>query len=160
MKPNPVRMHLANNPLPASYRWRCCWPQCKARLEEPQPPLCEEHLFLAWRFANEELRAVRESVLAVPEPRHDPLPPIRTKKDGFVYFIRFNDRIKIGYSTNVKRRLESLPHHEVLAVIPGTTEEERRCHAAFAHLRDIGEWFRIGQDLLDFINDVKAKNAA
>ena len=154
MKSPQGRPYLASSPHTPTH-WRCCWPKCKTPLDEPQPPLCETHLFLAWRFANEELRAVRDSVQAVPEPRHDPLPPTRAKKDGSVYFIRFNDRIKIGYSTNVDRRLAGLPHHEVLAVIPGTMEEERHCHAAFAHLRDVGEWFRIEQDLLDFIEGVK-----
>ena len=38
--------------------------------------------------------------------------------------------------------------------------EKRRCHAAFAHLRDKGEWFRMEPDLVEFIDDLRRQAAA
>lgn len=69
---------------------------------------------------------------------------------GEVYFVRFRDRIKIGWTTELARRLKAIPHDEVLAVVPGSMGDERRCHAAFAHLREQGEWFRAESDLIAF----------
>ena len=37
----------------------------------------------------------------------------------YVYFIRYRDRMKIGTTTNVRKRLAGLPMDELLAVIPG-----------------------------------------
>jgi len=71
---------------------------------------------------------------------------------GVVYFIQFGDRIKIGFTSDLKRRMQVLPHDKVLAVIAGTMQDERRCHEKFAHLRLTGEWFSAGPELLTFIN--------
>lgn len=68
-----------------------------------------------------------------------------------MYFIRFRDRIKIGHSIDVRDRLRAIPVDQVLAVMPGTRLDERRCHAAFADLRVQGEWFRAEPRLLEFI---------
>lgn len=88
---------------------------------------------------------------ALPQPDHT-LPPMdKYTERGFVYFVRFGDRVKIGFSMNVERRLKAIPHDEILAVMPGTFRDESRCHAAFAHLRIIGEWFEMGDDLMGFI---------
>ncbi len=38
-----------------------------------------------------------------------------------------------------------------LATIPGTYKDERNLHGLFSHLHIRGEWFRRGDDLLDYI---------
>ena len=70
---------------------------------------------------------------------------------GVVYFIRLGSRIKIGYTTDVIRRMSALPHEEFLGMVPGTMRDEARCHAAFNHIRMAGEWFEDTPDLRAFI---------
>jgi len=68
-----------------------------------------------------------------------------------VYYVRFGDRVKIGTTANLKGRLHSLPHDEVLATEPGSYPIERARHAAFADLRVTGEWFRYEEPLVSHI---------
>lgn len=75
-------------------------------------------------------------------------------RQGFVYFLRFHERVKIGFTTDIRGRFKAIPHDEVLGWVPGTRLDERRCHEAFAHLRETGEWFRAEPDLLGFIAGV------
>lgn len=77
-----------------------------------------------------------------------------TTGDPVVYYLRFGDRIKIGTTTDLRSRLASLPHDEVLAVERGDRSIESQRHAQFAHLRITrrGEWFRADPDLLAHID--------
>jgi hypothetical protein len=68
------------------------------------------------------------------------------------------DVIKIGTTTNLKRRLVFLLPDEILAIEPGDRELERKRHKQFIHLRVRGERFRPGQDLLDHIAAVVEAN--
>jgi hypothetical protein len=115
-------------------------------------PLCVEHVRLTFAFylvrAQDELSANEPQPDSI-EPRERIRVPI-LDKDGFVYFVRFGERVKIGWSSNTDARLRNIPHDEVLAIIPGTMRHERQCHAAFAHLRITGEWFEAAPDLLAF----------
>lgn len=75
---------------------------------------------------------------------------------GYVYFVRAGDAIKIGFSTNSKTRLASLQTSnseqlELLAMMRGTQSDERDLHQQFCHLNLRGEWFRVDEELLDFI---------
>jgi hypothetical protein len=92
-------------------------------------------------------------------PRRQRVWQEKTTEDGpsWVYMIRLGDRVKIGFTTNLRQRMYDLPHEEILAVVPGTVVDERRCHAAFAHLRVAGEWFRAEPELLTFAQDVDAR---
>lgn len=67
-----------------------------------------------------------------------------------VYFIHFGNRIKIGTSKNVAYRLRALPRDELLAVVAGGVDEERRYHAMFARHRINGDWFRAAPDLISY----------
>lgn len=77
-------------------------------------------------------------------------------KAGTVYYLRFADRVKIGFSTNLKSRLQAIPHDEVLATEPGTMRQERERHAQFADLRVTGEWFRYEEPLVSHIASLAA----
>ena len=69
-----------------------------------------------------------------------------------VYYIRFGDRIKIGTSSNVRQRLQNLPHDEVLAFERGGIQVEAARHAQFAaHRIGRSEWFEINDPLLGHI---------
>lgn len=65
---------------------------------------------------------------------------------GFVYFMRCGDWVKIGFSLEPMGRVAHLhtnQPHEISAVVivRGTREDERRAHAAVKSERLRGEWF-------------------
>lgn len=100
-------------------------------------------------------RAIRDQIEdqvhpEAPEPR-----PAQAKAAPVVYFLRFSDRVKIGFSTNLAGRLRAIPHDEVLATIPGGAREERALHERFADLRVTGEWFLYEDPLRSFIEELR-----
>lgn len=69
-----------------------------------------------------------------------------------VYYLRWRDRIKIGTSSQPRRRLAAILHEELLAFEPGDRVVEHARHAQFAHLREGGEWFRADAELVGHAN--------
>lgn len=88
----------------------------------------------------EQIRAAR---------RHPPI----------VYYMRLGDLVKIGYTTNLTARLESINPQEVMTTEPGGPDRERRRHEQFAALRVHGEWFRLAPPLTDHIEAVRREAA-
>ncbi len=67
--------------------------------------------------------------------------------------------VKIGMTISLKKRMNTLKclsgsEVEVLALIVGGRQEESELHARFGHLREDGEWFRAGQELMDHIGSL------
>ncbi|MCW3494360.1 GIY-YIG nuclease family protein [Microbacterium sp. SSM24] len=82
------------------------------------------------------------------------LPPPRV---DVVYYLRFDDRIKIGTTGNPRQRLSAIWHHELLAFERGDRTRERRRHTEFAEDRFTGtEWFRRSPALLAHIDVLAA----
>lgn len=81
------------------------------------------------------------------------LPPVRV---DVVYYLRFEDRVKIGTSAQPRRRLHALWHDELLAFERGDRLLEQRRHAQFAADR-LGrtEWFRAGAELWAHIEELR-----
>jgi hypothetical protein len=76
-----------------------------------------------------------------------------------VYFIQNEqaNMIKIGFSTDVNRRLDSLqtasPHPlQLMLSVPGSLQDEHSLHRLFDSCRGHGEWFEPHPDLLEFID--------
>lgn len=115
-------------------------------------PLCGHHLREVYEFAADMVTdnwdsAVREYVTDL----HGTFKPPRAVKQplaGWVYFIRFGDRVKVGYTTTPKRRLASLPHERVIGVVPGTRDDEAGWHRLLADFHVIGEWFRADPEVI------------
>jgi len=83
---------------------------------------------------------------------------------GYVYFIRTTEAIKIGYTKNTPSRFSNLqtsnPETLVfLGATRGTKEDERDLHQMFCHLQIRGEWFRVEEELLDYIKSALADDA-
>lgn len=120
----------------------CCWPDCSLATFDDLP-ICSKRATKAYLVVKDNLdfrnQLARERGAGHVEP-----------KQGYVYFIRYRDRIKIGYSVDPRTRISQHPCDEVLAIVEGTMKDERRCHAAFADLRENGEWFRADGRLIDY----------
>jgi hypothetical protein len=63
-------------------------------------------------------------------------------RQNFVYYAQFRDLVKIGFTSDVRRRMQSLGTERLLTVELGGYQLEHRRHEEFADLRMHGEWFR------------------
>jgi hypothetical protein len=165
---------------------RCAWPRCQAPLEsqidlshEPHVTrygvLCRTHAIdvAAAVLREQQIHsmiehifekqtsedAVRLSEMRGKRERHEAdIRSLRKDRPGFVYFLRVGERIKIGYSVDVKRRMRAYPPGcELLAVEPGDRELETQRHRQFAGSRTDGrEWFRPTPDILDLVGEIVA----
>lgn len=123
--------------------------------------LCAHHIREVYEFAQDLVAqrwdgAVREYVADLHDTFKPPRSVLKRPKQGYVYFVRLGDRVKIGYSENVPQRLAAVPHEEVLGVIPGTMDDEQGWHQLLADYRTVGEWFRADDDVLAAIGRVVA----
>jgi hypothetical protein len=100
------------------------------------------HRLEVYVYVRQDIEALGDAMQSV-EPKPDP-------RTGWVYFVRYRDRVKIGYSIQPKVRIQQHPVDEVLAIVPAEPIDEKRAHAAFAHLRENGEWFRAEDELLEY----------
>lgn len=90
-------------------------------------------------------------------------------RESMVYFAQRDDlgAIKIGFTSNVDRRLDELNHKRkhgtarvyLLATMPGDKSVELSIHRAFAHLSIGDEWFRPAFELVAFIGDLQRESA-
>lgn len=77
-----------------------------------------------------------------------------------IYFLRFEDKVKIGYSKDyagVKKRFTSMKtsfsssDYMLIGVIYGEKDEESYLHSKFSYLNTHGEWFLLNYELKDYI---------
>ncbi|WP_423917135.1 GIY-YIG nuclease family protein [Frigoribacterium sp. 2-23] len=156
-------------PLPAD---TCRVPSCDRALPPAAPvPLCDRHLEVAHDWVAEAagvtdllpspclLCASRLGVrypsgwlCAVCEWRHGEVPDVdlAPPRVDVVYYIRFDDRVKIGTTANPHQRLGRLWHDQLLAFERGGRAVERRRHEQFAAQRfGRTEWFSADRAVLD-----------
>jgi hypothetical protein len=85
--------------------------------------------------------------------------------EGLVYYLldatRLEQRVKIGYTTNLGERLTALASDTlmrqrpiVLALEAGGTELEQRRHDQFRELWVMGEWFEYGPALAEHLRSL------
>lgn len=82
---------------------------------------------------------------------------------SIVYFLiaQKTGMVKIGVTSQLKDRMDALqtacPVPLYLeAMLPGNRETEQNLHARFATSRSHGEWFRLTEDLMRFMDEIKA----
>ncbi len=73
-----------------------------------------------------------------------------------VYFMYSAGKIKIGYSADVLKRLTDLSNAaaspvELIAVLPGNRDLEKRLHRTFKPDRVHGEWFKPSSEIRRFL---------
>lgn len=123
------------------------------RIRLPDPKIAGAAAFnLAYDAA---ARGEALPIAATPKPL--PMFSLEIGRPGFVYFLRMGDKVKIGFSTNVGKRLKAIQTAcplpaEVVKIIPGSEQTERYFHAHFAANRINGEWFALDSHLAAFLS--------
>lgn len=130
----------------------CTAPGCDEPMAKELWPLCFTHAVTIYTRMKQSEEVVEAVIAQMCTPAkndrnnaidaHDA--KIRGTAEGFVYYLRVGDRIKIGYSVDVRQRMRAYPpDSELLAVEPGSLALERERHQQFAGQRAAGrEWFR------------------
>lgn len=72
-----------------------------------------------------------------------------------VYYMRIGDRVKIGTTIDLDRRVREIRPEEVMATEPGGVEVERQRHGQYGHFRTTGEWFRLHGSLREHIDTLR-----
>jgi hypothetical protein len=140
----------------AEYQHPCCWPDCDGTAmwqdKVPEWFLCFSHTAVAVEFADRtalglkagEPLPVKDAARRTQRGRTNVRNRQRGDYDGWVYYARIGEHIKIGYARDVKKRMADYPPETVvLAVEPGDKQLERDRHKEFTHSLMHGrEWFR------------------
>ncbi|MDA8323237.1 MAG: hypothetical protein M0030_25980 [Actinomycetota bacterium] len=107
--------------------------------------LCAEHAEALRRHWQPERPEVAGGDIATVRER------IRLFRTSIVYYVRFGDRIKIGWTTELRTRLQSIPYDALLAVEPGGKDVEQARHRQFRALSLGREWFRDAEPLTSHV---------
>lgn len=131
-------------------------------------PMCFEHLFVAAEQARTHaddplmVNAAAE-VLARKQAKAQELKAAAkkawlTKRDGHIYFLRQNGRIKAGWSREVDERIRSYgPDVEVLCVYPASFDDETNLHRQLKPALVAGrEWYEDGPIVAAFVTEAIA----
>jgi hypothetical protein len=78
------------------------------------------------------------------------------QKQGYVYFLRAGNTVKIGFSINLRQRQEKLRNGNSFPVfickyVKGDRSAERSFHKRFAEYRLRGEWFDLRGSLAKYL---------
>lgn len=127
-------------------------------------PICFRHAGAVLDFMRTvyERSALTGDDLSIMLKLADKLPDVRPasgprRTRHRVYYVRMGDRIKIGTSISVHKRMRSYPPNaELLATEPGGYDVEARRLAQFApHLADRKEWFHPAPELMAHIDSLR-----
>lgn len=131
---------------------KCAWTECDQTYTTRYPvTLCHTHVLLIWSLVDEDARKTGQVV--------NP-PPAATEKLaadldalGWIYYVQVGDKIKIGYTKDLQRRIAQYPPDSVLlAARPGTIRDERTTHSLLSARRAAGrEWYLIHDEVLGHI---------
>lgn len=104
-------------------------------------PICPHHALRLYKRMHQtivEFGDEMHSRALSRAPEFDTKRRQQLKAQSVVYYVRIGDRVKIGFTTNIKQRLSGLRIYDadhVLATEPGGRDLERRRHQEFADER-------------------------
>lgn len=69
-----------------------------------------------------------------------------------VYFLQMGNLVKIGYTSDLQRRMRNYPPDaKLLAIFPGGRTDEAMQHQRWSHLRKYrNEWFEASEEILEY----------
>lgn len=157
--------------IPRHQQSHCAWNGCNdASLHFL--PVCEDHAHLIAHVMTTPEDSVKATLIAgaTAQKRHlqrerqrrqaEELRATRGAQPGWIYYVLTDDKVKIGYTTDITRRLRAYPPgSQILAVHPGTPDLEKTIHRDFDAHRVAGrEWFRPDDDILRHCTAVRAQH--
>lgn len=149
-------------------------------------PLCSEHLIdLQAAFLEPVLAKIQAATQGLQDAydrgvadevqrrldiqqKQEELDAARRDAGARVYFLRCGGFIKIGFTTNLHSRIDTitksggvlmpdgLPYWtaELATATPGGMDDEKGLHKRFHHLRHTGEWFTEAPELTEYIDSI------
>lgn len=79
-----------------------------------------------------------------------------------IYLVKSNDKLKIGYTANFKKRMEGYRSHnpdiEVINIKAGSREDEKALHDELGELNVTGEWYLYSQYIIDTFENYVIKD--
>lgn len=171
MSPRWSAPHAINNAPANHWEHQCQWRKCPKEGQQQTAialPFCADHLRVI-TTATAKVRAIevviaeqrqadrvtrQVDLVSIVEKSTEPSQP----KLGWLYFVRVDDLIKIGYTTNLYQRLRHYPPNAVvLATQPGTMKMEKALHGQFRFALAKGrEWFHVRPEIVEHIAGVVA----
>lgn len=135
-------------------RLECCAPKCSKVADKRLGalPLCPRHLL-----------SVERRIVRVYKPIYAPR-KVTDDGPGWVYFVRIDDAVKIGFSKQPAKRLQSFGVYSLdtkvtlLSLERGDRAKEKRLHRMFSDLRHVvagksNELFRPDPAIFNYIQD-------
>lgn len=134
----------------------CAWARCKADADqELDIPICKEHLRQAWAIH----QVMLNDGTAEPRPQPKQVPSPRTADAvGWIYFAQVGPHIKIGWTTDLRRRMTQLGGAAMATIPNRTREDERKMQLTFEACRDktMGrEYFHPTRALTNYVKDLQ-----
>lgn len=172
MTQNSTRRNRHRIPIMDDPPKRCIWHRCDTEVASGllYVPLCYEHA----TFVHDEVEAHADRVSLIVERRRERfmaeqlaarglqpyVPPKPEPKPEIIYYLQVGGHIKIGWTSDLGKRMRSYPPNtELLAIHPGRRADERALHKRFAVHRSHGqEWYPLVPVLLDHIKRVIAEH--
>lgn len=138
------------------------WPKCPKPIAWPESKLCVAHMAIIVRDYVRimgPLDAIAREV-GWDIPIRDVAPKVKVDKPGIVYFLQVGGHIKIGWTSDLTKRMRQYPPNaQLLATHPGLRKDELRLHKMFAAHRSHGrEWYPLAPVILDHIKRVIAEH--
>lgn len=127
-------------------------------------PFCHEHILYIWSLVE---RDMRHQGITVEDYDRDQAEQTRKRAQeiadaipGFIYYLQVGEHLKIGYTTDLQRRVrEYPPTARLLARHHGTPDDEKELHARFAAFRTSGrEWYLDVPEIRAHIGEVNEQH--
>lgn len=153
--------NLVNKPinLDREYEDRVCMSaKCGKQVPEGiSTLLCVEHLRTAWA-SYELLKGTDADKFR--EPAKKNTSALCHDAHGSVYFAQVGRYVKIGWSSNVPKRLRELKANALYVTVPGTRADEKAFHKTFhKYLADGAEYFHPTPVLMNYIKQLQSEAA-
>lgn len=147
-------------PHPAEKRRTCVWGKCQNPPYSAEIPICRQHITVAHGIRQRDLDGtatpltITVDLASAPEPQSES--QVEPPEAGTIYFARSGGYVKIGWTSDLGRRMKAYPPDtRLLATMPGTRKDERALHRKFAHLLTYGrEWFPLAPQITEHIDRV------